>query len=345
MSYVDTAYQGLNALSQRNWDESITKLSKALASSANPAWLIARSRALVGAGRFRDALEDADLAWHEASRRGSKRDLIVEAQHRRAVAYNRLGELANADCCCVYVLRMLDGGRAAAAEDPGDALTGEGGVWRVTLADAKTEAEEMEAREKGEEGGQKLPGLGDLPKDEAKMKTARLTQALRFQILQKMDQLPAADPARKRTATQKPPVRQLNSADAPAQSKSTGGASNATPTAAASAAPPQPKNEKLRLQDFQTATTMSVSIFSKGVDKTRLNVQFNPSEVILDPIVYPDGEEKRFTLATWGEILPSECKYTVTPSKVELQLKKKIQGRWASLESQDGVEKTEEKLE
>lgn len=344
MSYVDTAYQGLHALSQRNWDESIAKLSKALASSANPAWLIARSKALVGAGRFRDALEDADLAWHEASRRGSKRELIIEAQHRRAVAYNRLGELANADCCCVYVLRMLDGGRAAAAEDPGDALTGEDGVWRVTLADAKREAEEMEAREKGENGEQKLPGLGDLPKDEGKMKTARLTQALRFQILQKMDQLPADDPARKRTATQKPPARELNSADAPAQSKSTG-ASNATPTAAASAAPPQPKNEKLRLQDFQTTTTMSVSIFSKGVDKTRLNVQFNPFEVILDPIVYPDGEEKKFTLSTWGEIVPSECRFTVTPSKVELQLKKKIQGRWASLESQDGAEKTQEKPE
>lgn len=335
MSYADTAYQGLRALDKRNWDEAITKLGKALSVSPNPAWLIARSKALVGAGRFREALQDADLAWHVAGQR-SKRELIIEAQHRRAVAYYRLGELANADACCIYAMKMLEGGKTVAAEDPAAAHTDAEGFWTATRADAQKEAKEKEKQSTGS------GSMGDVMKEVTeKTKQWRLISALRLQILFQMDKLPADDPARKRTATQKPPERELaelGSEDKTAVSKDAPAPSNPAAASSAPAAPPQPKDEKLRLQDFQSNTAMNVSIFSKGVDKAKLNVEFHPSEVILDPIVYPNGEHKKFTLATWGEIVPEECKYTVTPSKVELQLKKKIQGRWASLERQEVTE-------
>lgn len=339
MSYADSAHQGLRALEKSNWEEAITKLSSALASSRNPAWLAARSRALINVGRFREALEDADLAWHEACRR-NKREAIIDAHHRRAVAYNRLGELANADACCVYAMRMLDGGKTVAADDPAAEFTDDEGFWTQTRADAQREAQERQDSEKAAAPARTLADVSAEVTE--KTKQWRIMSVMRLQILHKMDQLPADDPARKRTTTQKPPERglaDLGSKDKPASTKVEPAPSKPSAAPSTTAAPPPPpKDQKPRLQDFQSNAAMSVSIFSKGVDKAKLSVQFNPTEVILDPIVYPNGEQKKFTIATWGEIVPEECKYTVTPSKVELQLKKKSQGKWASLERQGTAE-------
>jgi suppressor of G2 allele of SKP1 len=76
---------------------------------------------------------------------------------------------------------------------------------------------------------------------------------------------------------------------------------------------------------------MSVSIFSKGIDKDKFQVEFLPFSVRLDPVVYPSGDSKEFQINLWGEIEPSESKYTVTPNKVELNLRKKMAGKWPTL--------------
>lgn len=83
---------------------------------------------------------------------------------------------------------------------------------------------------------------------------------------------------------------------------------------------------------------MSVSIFSKGTNKEELKVDFQPTSVHLDSVIYPSGDARSFQLDLWGEIDTSASKYTVTPNKVELNLIKKTPGKWAQLKS-DGKPK------
>ncbi|KAM5344880.1 hypothetical protein ACJ41O_010742 [Fusarium nematophilum] len=332
MSHITQAQQGLAAAEARKWDEAITKLSAALKVSPNPTWLIARSKALINQKRFQEALDDASLAWHTAYDR-NKRPLLVEAHYRRAVAYFRLGQYANADACCVYSMRLIKGFPAVEKEDPAKERTDENGFYTVTLEEAQEEAKSDEINKaKGE-----ALTVGD--KGPPQAKEWRTASTLRMQILFAMGKLDKEDPGRKLTTSLKPEQKEL--ADLGAAEEKT---KTATPAAAK---PVVPADTPLRLQDFQSDTTMSVSIFSKGVDKDALSVDFQPFHVDLNPLNYPSGEQKSFRLDLWGEIDPSGCKFTVTPNKVELSLKKKTAGKWKKVkgepkEAADGADKPKE---
>lgn len=322
MSHITKAQEGLAAAEARKWDEAITKLSFALRESPNPAWLIARSKALIGVGRFQDALEDANLAWHKAYER-IRRDLLSQAHYRRAVAYYRLKQYANADACCIYAMRISKKFPAVEKEDPVKIHVDEKGFYTVTLADAKKEAETDPMANAGNPSDQELPAT-----ELVQAREWRAASALRMQILYSLDRLAPDDEARKVTVTLKPEEKQLS--DVEASSKSAAGAASAP---AAAAKPTIPNDAPVRLQEFQSNVTISVSIFSKGVNKQKLQVTFSPFSAHLDPIIYPNGDAKPFHLDLWGEINPSESKYTVSPSKVELILKKKTPGKWSQLKS------------
>jgi suppressor of G2 allele of SKP1 len=349
MSHITLAQQGLAAVEQRKWDEALPKLTKAVKESANPAWLLARSRALVGVGRFAEALDDADLAWHAAYER-NKRPLMGDAHYRRAVAYLRLGRPADADCCCVYAMRLAKGHSAVDREDPREALglVDAEGRWTPTVADARAEAEQDAFNQSNRNNpGAVAEAMGSGGADSSRhteaVKQWRLASTMRLQALSRLEQLPADDPARKVTATQKPPKKALNDLqlddkrDAkPAASSTTTAAKDAVAPSQQPAAPKPavPSDTPLRLQEFQNDATMSVSIFSKGNSKDNLKVEFLPFQVRVDPIIYPSGEAKAFTLDLWGEIDTAASKHTVTPSKVELSLKKKTAGKWAQLKGE-----------
>ncbi|UNI18562.1 Cochaperone protein [Purpureocillium takamizusanense] len=327
MSHITLARQGLDAVEAKQWDEAVTKLSKALQQSTNPAWLVGRSKALVGLKRFDEALDDANLAWHQAWER-NKRPLLVDAQYRRAIAYYRLGQLANADCCCVYAMRLVKGSPAKEKEDPKLALMDERGRWKPTLADAMEEARTDDFNVGDGASGM---ALATKPKPTSSQSSEwRLASTLRMQILRALDSLPEDDPARVVTTSLVPEEKKL----AVLASKET---MTSEPTVAAqpAAKPVVPHGTPLRLQDFQSNTTMSVSIFSKGNDKEKLKVEFTPSAVRMDPVVYPGGEEKEFVLELWGEIDAAASKYTVTANKVELTLAKKTPGKWAKLQKDE----------
>lgn len=342
MSHITLAQQGLAAAEARNWDEAITKLSKALRSSTNPAWLLTRSRALINSRRFQEALDDANLAWHTAYQR-NKRPLMVEAHYRRAVAYFRLGQYANADCCCIYAMRLSKGFGAIEKQDPAAQFVDESGFWKATAADATTEAQDEEAdRRKGDGSGMDLSNNYEIS---SQVKEWRRASTLRIQILTAMAALPADDPARKVTTGIKPEEKKLADIkpenDAPESrvfNPSVSGATTpASPITTAAAKSQVRADTQLRLQEFQSSTTMSVSIFSKGVNKEKLQVEFSSSSVLLNPMVYPSGEEKEFQLRLWGEIDPSSSKYTVTPNKVELSLAKKSAGKWPKLNADENT--------
>ncbi|KAL7915333.1 oxidosqualene:lanosterol cyclase [Trichoderma velutinum] len=337
----------IKALGITNWEEAVNKLSFALKESFSPAWLIARSKALAGLGRPQEALDDADLAWHMAFDR-NKRDLMATAQYRRGVAFFQLKQYANADYCFMHSMRLIKGGPAVPKEDPGLELVDEDGFWTVTAADAVSAARYDDIA--GKETGM-LQAMGQNSSSGATkphFREWRMASNMRIQALSAMEKLPMDDDAKKLTTTLIPERKGLTDH----QSSKVGAEAAKVEAAKAQTAktvegkkadvkaetPAIPKDTPLRLQDFQSNTNMSVSIFSKGVNKEKLQVQFLESSVRLDPLVYPNGDEREFELDLWGEIIPSKSKYTVTPNKVELSLAKKVPGKWATLKA-DGSAK------
>lgn len=330
MSHITLAQQGIAAAEASDWDNAITKLSTALQSSTNPQWLLTRSRVFIMRNRYQEALDDANLAWHTAYER-NKRPLLVEAHYRRAVAYFRLGQYANADCCCIYAMRLIKGFPALEKEDISKLYSDEKSFWTQTVQDATTEAKTDQIN-KRDDGGIGEAMAGD---QNPQAKEWRRASTLRIQILTAMEKLPADDEARKVTVSLKPEQKKLADA-APPKTEEKKPAPVTVPVQAPK--PMVPADTPLRLQDFQSTTNMSVSIFSKGTNKDKLKVEFSPTSVRLDPVVYPNGGEKEFVLDTWGEIDVEKSKYTVTPNKVELSLAKKTPGKWAQLKS-DGTVK------
>lgn len=339
MSYLKQAEAGLADVTNRKWDSALDNLTKALQQSTNPAWLIARSKALVGLGRFEDSLEDANLAFHAACER-NKRELIIEAHYRRAVAYNRLGQLANADCCATWSMGLIKG--AKASEDTSKGLVDENGFWTATAAEAHKQARDDEFNQSPEQ-----PSGLEAAVRIAKVQQWRMASHLRISALTKMDELPADDPARNLTAPHNPPKKQL--AKLEQEPKKTDGKVAQAPTPATTAAPAASKTpaapvaQRPRIEHFQSNQKITVSIFSKGNKKEDVNVMFKPNSVTLDPIFYPNKEQKEFSFNTFGQIEPGECTYTVTANKIELGLKKTVPGTWGKVESDSpaGV-KTEE---
>ncbi|KAG5925380.1 hypothetical protein E4U42_004332 [Claviceps africana] len=325
MSHITQANQGLKALDDRKWNEAVDLLSKALLVSTNPAWLLARSRALVGLKRHEEALEDANLGFHVAFDR-SKRELLTEAHYRRAVAHFRLGQYANGDCCCVYAMRLCRDLPAIEKEDPKLAYLDEHGFWTATLQKAKREA----AEDPFNASPSSLFENEHPAKAPACVNAWRRASTMRQQCLGAMEKLPADDAARKITISLRPERKSLVDLTTDGGRD---GAVNAAP------APPQAQPAKtLVVQDYQTNDTMTVSIFSRGVDQARLRVEFLPDHVRLSPIVYPDGEEKEWTLRPYSQIDPAASSYHVTPKKVELRLAKKPAGKWPRLRKDESVD-------
>ncbi|PTB69348.1 SGS-domain-containing protein [Trichoderma citrinoviride] len=345
MSYAAVAQQGLKAVEESDWNTAVEKLSEALRSSQNPAWLIARSKALAGLGRPEASLEDADLAWHMAVKR-SRRELMASAQYRRGVAYFQLKQYANADYCLLHCMRLTKGGLAVPKEDPCLQYVDGNGFWTRSADDALRAAQQEEAGKKKLNDLGALSGSDDKDPLRAQMREWRMASTIAIQALKAMEKLPADDPARKLTTTLIPEQKDLVNHASGKASTGESASTNAAPAkvAAAAAAPPavpkaaDPNEPPFRMQDFQSDRNISVSIFSKGVDKEKLRVQFSETSVHLDPLVYSSGEQKEFHLDLWGEIDPSNSKYIVTPNKVELSLAKKTLGRWPAVQG-DGAPK------
>jgi len=74
-----------------------------------------------------------------------------------------------------------------------------------------------------------------------------------------------------------------------------------------------------------------VSILARQVPKERASVTFDAASVEV-VIGLEGGAEYRLGLSLFHKVLPAECKYSVSPSKVELTLKKHTAGKWESLE-------------
>lgn len=114
------------------------------------------------------------------------------------------------------------------------------------------------------------------------------------------------------------------------------GSADAKPLApcAAALAPPE---AKYRHQFYQLQSKVTVDVYAKNVDKDRVSCSFTDTHLLLsiksnDPGSSTD-DDYALDVDLYGRVVPSECKFEVLKSKIEITLiKADVHIAWASLE-------------
>ena len=261
MSAATHGHTGVSALNARDYPLAITSLTRAIESAPSPKWLIARSKALVATEKFDDALADAEHAYRLALERGS-RDLVLDAQYRRAVALFRLGKFADADACLAWVMAVCGGARLADAEKTVGGTDAEG-RYTVTKADVEGMLREKRAeQEAGKSAEEKLAGATQ----QGESGVWKMAGSLRLSVLQAMQAAAEDHPGRKLSVPVVPPKE-----GAPAVIAKQGGGVSASV---------KPVVKQVRVDAYETDEYQTVSVFTKNVDKEKFGFQFvEPNKV------------------------------------------------------------------
>ncbi|KAF3804318.1 Protein SGT1-like [Colletotrichum gloeosporioides] len=332
MSGSTAASAGMAALEKRDYDLAITKLTDALKTSRSPLWLAARSKAHIGKGDFARALRDADFSYAAAAARG-KRDLMRDAQHRRAVAYMRLGRLADADACAMWVQRMAEQAGVSLSDPalrrPETDERGFSTATKQTILDYRTALE------------QKKLAQGNSYLADTAPAGLNAAVALRMQILGQMDKLPADDERRKVTASFAPNVSidDFEKEEAAAATAKTDKAAETEAAkedkdeikaAAAESVRKPAVQTDVRTDFYQTNTDVMASVYVKNVPKDEFKVEYGEKEIRMSHI---PGHDPWYTIPLYGTIDPAGSKHSVKSVKVEFQLKKAAVLKWPKLKA------------
>lgn len=259
--------QGVAALGKKQYGEAIKLLDKALGSSKSPSWLLARAQAHQNLRNYDQALRDVELAYHSAIERGGDktRDLIIDAQYRRAVVLFGMGRYADADCCARWS-QSLAALRPSSEDDGVPSDVDGNGFYTVTLADVKARA----TTEMPKDPRRTDPQAAYHPVDIPHIKNWHRAFLWRCQTLAKMETLPAGDPGRMVTVQHIPSKPEWVNV------------TEESPTIVPAATqPPKPSQKPavLRSDFYQTADRVTVSLFAKGVDAKTLEVNFTENQV------------------------------------------------------------------
>lgn len=260
MSAATHGHAGVTALNARDWALAISSLTRAIDDSPSPKWLVARSNALVATERFEEALADAEHAYRLALERGS-RDLVLDAQYRRAVALHRLGKFADADACLAWVMAVCGGARLADAEKMVGGVDAEG---RYTVTKADVERMLREKRAEQEAGMSAEEMLAGATQQQSGGSVWKMAGSLRLSVLQAMQASAEDHPGRKLSAPVVPPK-----AGAPAVIARQGEVA------------PKPVLKQVRVDAYESDEYQTVSVFTKNVDKEQFRFEFaEPNKVL-----------------------------------------------------------------
>ncbi len=196
------ADEGVKAVKAGKYNEGIEKLTEALKERPAPLWLLERSKAYLRTGDLDHALHDAERALRVAFDRAN-RDMMVEAQLRRAITYFRLKKYADADICAFWAIRLCDGARAL--EDDGqlakiDVASGDYAVTAKEVADASAPSNENKQK-----SITAAMGSGDGGSRTKETQCKNQAFSWRIQALAQLEKLPAGAPGRKVTIVEKYP--------------------------------------------------------------------------------------------------------------------------------------------
>ncbi|KAI4454592.1 protein sgt1 [Holotrichia oblita] len=82
---------------------------------------------------------------------------------------------------------------------------------------------------------------------------------------------------------------------------------------------------------YQTEATVVVTVLIKNVQQDKLKINFNETNLGVN-VQLDDGENYDLEYHLRHKIVPEQCSYKITPSKIEIKLKKLEGLRWDKLE-------------
>lgn len=300
------ADRGASLMAAKNYPLAIDSYTQALKTSLSPVWLIQRSTAYQRTKDHTASLKDAEAAVIQAKERG-KRDLIAQAQLRRAMALNSLGRIGDARMVLTWVRKLNEKEKGL-------------GMWVETVTKAYDALSEGDERRKVTVEEWPVKKVVEEVKAQLEGREVAAAMSASTTLKHTPPSSPAA-PAAKKTE----PVKSQ-----PAQAKP---APASTSTAAVRpAAQPTPK-DKIRHEWYQSSTSISISILAKGIPSDSASVAILPNKITVS---FPTPTEPyTFTLApTYGPIDVDKSTYNITPHKLELTLKKEGGLKWAKLEGE-----------
>ncbi|XP_013143709.1 PREDICTED: suppressor of G2 allele of SKP1 homolog [Papilio polytes] len=101
--------------------------------------------------------------------------------------------------------------------------------------------------------------------------------------------------------------------------------------------PPQAAHPKIKHDWYQTDSQVIITVLLKNAPNNKVKVHYGDRSVSISSAI-PDSEsEYSLELELAHEIVPAMSTYVVTPSKIEVKLRKKEGVRWTQLEG-DGEE-------
>ncbi|KAL2754856.1 hypothetical protein ACRALDRAFT_1071492 [Sodiomyces alcalophilus JCM 7366] len=316
---------GVALVESKDFAAALPKLNDALKSSSSPTWLVARSKCHIGLGKYPAALRDADAAYRSASSRGS-RPLMTESQYRRAVALFRLGRSADADICAFWAMKLAEG---VPIRDP--IFTEEAGPEAFKDGFWRPDRDALLARVR-----EITTPLGQTAMTENKFGAIWNTAAtLRTQAIARLDKLGPEDEGRKVTVKFEPPEVDPEDPDAEEEELLRQAVSEKRHIEEEARKPQPPQAPKpVRVDFFQSSTNVTISVFAKGVPKDLFQHEITSDKVRLTHIPGHDGW---YDILLYGHVDPAQSKCTVTPNKVELNLRKAESIKWPTLRREDNT--------
>ncbi|KKK12353.1 hypothetical protein AOCH_001287 [Aspergillus ochraceoroseus] len=317
---MNAASQGDTALANSDFVNAIQHYTRALVELPRaPAYYIKRSTAYTrlkpgdGGPDILGALQDAEIAVVLARER-AKRDLILSAQMRRAVALYQLGRYGDAG----FLFGLLE------AKVSSGAGAGAGGAGAGAGGDAGDKVKEVM---KGAGGAGQTKGVAqELPiwLIKVKGKLAKLEEGDEARTVT-VGEVPEGV----KVPTEKELKLQLESLRA-GKIVGVGGGQVQT-----SATGQEAKRELDEASAGASDEKNTPGTAPAGVPKESVDVELKGDSVRLCPISPPSGSEYAFTLdPLFAAIDKSSSKVTTGTTKIELMLRKKTPGqKWSSLEA------------
>ncbi|GLI58864.1 hypothetical protein VaNZ11_000629 [Volvox africanus] len=113
-------------------------------------------------------------------------------------------------------------------------------------------------------------------------------------------------------------------------------------SAGSSAAPLAPSapaefSGKYRHQHYQLANKVTLDVYAKKLRKEQVKVEFGESHIKVIITDLEGNEDYKLDTDLYAKIVPSECKYEVLSTKVEITMVKADQLQWGSLERSNKV--------
>ncbi|KAL1957052.1 hypothetical protein VTO42DRAFT_6429 [Malbranchea cinnamomea] len=338
---MDHAQRGARALGASDFPRAIHEYTRALIVNPHaPDYYIKRSTAYTrlkpadGGPNLESALRDAEMAVVLAIQR-ARREQILAGQMRRGVVLYQMGRYADAE----YIFGLV---RAKAGKTPSrataDAMAAGGmdreNTQRSKEASIRQELDIWEIKVKTALG--KLDSGDDRTKVSVK-ETPDIKvpdqDALKKEYQRQLQQMTGSDGSDAKTATASQPgddasdEKGKNLATEAAKSQSVEDQSVLKPEAQA------PAPSKVRHEWYQSADTVVVTLYAKGVPRDKADIEITENSV---SISFPlsTGLDFSFTLdPLYAPVDVSSSKSSILSTKIEIVLRKKHLGqKWASLE-------------